>query len=266
MAHSQSPVPFTPTDSATNKTQGYYDLEAQCIFDSDNPCASRSSPQQIHHRAGTSTTTSTTPILPVINGNYAGANELRQFGNPATLGLSAFATTTLVLSIFNTGIPAAEAEPVVLGLGLFYGGFVQMVAGVWEFIVNNTFGGTAFLSYGAFWMSLAYFVNFVKPDMAAEHVHEALGVFLLSWTVFTAVMVVGALKTNKGLLVVFVLLELTFILLTAGHFAHEDGVIHAGGWAGILTAVAAYYVGAADLYKATWKIDLLPIGPISKDN
>jgi succinate-acetate transporter protein len=202
---------------------------------------------------------------PMINGlNSQAYPELRQFGNPGTLGLSAFATTTLVLSIFNTGIPSSEAEPVIVGLALFYGGFVQMVAGVWELIVNNTFGGTAFLSYGAFWMSFAYFVKYVESTIEAAHVHEAVAIFLLSWAVFTLVMLVGAMKTNMGLLTVFALLEITFVLLTAGHFAHSDSTIHAGGWFGIATAIAAYYAGAADLYKETWKTELLPVHPLNR--
>jgi len=202
-------------------------------------------------------------MLPILASPMVPApSPPRQFGNPGTLGLSAFATTTLVLSIFNTGIPSSEAEPVIVGLALFYGGFVQMVAGVWELIVNNTFGGTAFLSYGAFWMSFAYFANVVKPTMGGEHIQLAVAIFLLSWTVFTLVMLVGAMKTNVGLLMVFTLLEITFMLLTAGNFAMSDGLIHAGGWFGIATAIAAYYVGAADLYKATWKMDLLPIGSL----
>jgi succinate-acetate transporter protein len=207
------------------------------------------------------------PILPIITADLphpSPSPAMRQFGNPSAVGLSAFATTTLVLSIFNTGIPSAKAEPVVLGLAFFYGGTVQMIAGIWEFIVNSTFGGTAFLSYGGFWMSFAYFVMYVKPNMEAEHIHEALAIYLLSWTIFTLMMLVGSMKTNKGLFSIFFLLEITFILLTAGHFAHNDKTIHAGGWLGIATALAAFYVAAANLYKSTWKVELLPLGPLDK--
>src|SRR3954467_11579673 len=70
--------------------------------------------------------------------------------NPAALGLVGFGLTTVLLSLINAGVLPAGGEGVVIPLALAYGGFIQIVAGFFEFRVGNTFGMTAFLSYGAF--------------------------------------------------------------------------------------------------------------------
>ncbi len=163
-------------------------------------------------------------------------------GNPIPLGLSAFALTTFVLSSANAGL--ISAPNIVLGLALFYGGFVQIIAGVQAFRTGNTFGATAFCSYGGFWLAVG--VIFI-PAFAVLTAYKpatlgpALGFFLLSWTIFTLVMALGILRSNVALIIVFLLLFVTFLLLTIGAFAGAAGITVLGGWLGILTALAAWY-------------------------
>src|SRR5689334_13781847 len=78
--------------------------------------------------------------------------------NPAALGLGGFALTTFVLSTHNAGW---APDLTWVGLAFFYGGIAQFAAGMWEFRTGNTFGATAFSTYGAFWLSLATFVLLV---------------------------------------------------------------------------------------------------------
>ena len=78
------------------------------------------------------------------------------YGDPAGLGLAAFALTTFVLSVVNAGWIHADLTATVFSLALFYGGIGQIIAGVWEFANRNTFGAVAFSSYGAFWLSFWY--------------------------------------------------------------------------------------------------------------
>src|SRR5215471_16170352 len=85
--------------------------------------------------------------------------------DPAPLGLAGFALTTFVLSAVNAGWIPKPGEPVVLGLAFSYGGLAQFCAGMWEFKRNNTFGATAFSSYGAFWIAFALLVTFHGSDM-----------------------------------------------------------------------------------------------------
>jgi succinate-acetate transporter protein len=174
--------------------------------------------------------------------------------NPAPLGLCGFALTTFVLSCANAGFIASPE--VVLGLAFFYGGLAQMLAGMWEFKTGNTFGATAFTSYGAFWISLAASVQFkLIPDATS------MGFFLLGWTIFTLIMFLASLRTNLGLILLFLSLLITFVLLTVGEFgiapAHRIG-----GFFGILTAVIAWYSALAGLLASSNSAFSLPIGPV----
>src|SRR5262249_48606592 len=165
--------------------------------------------------------------------------------NPAPLGLAAFALTTFVLSMFNTGLLSSGGEPIVYALALFYGGIAQLLAGMWEFRSGNTFGATAFSSYGAFWLS---FAALFLPGLGAAGAiasSQALGVYFLGWTIFTGLMMLGSLRTTGATAAVFVLLFLTFLLLAIGGLADSTGWTRAGGWLGILTAIAAWYAGFA---------------------
>src|SRR6516225_1619465 len=137
--------------------------------------------------------------------------------NPAPLGLSAFALTTFVLSCSNAGFlfpSVASGATVVVGLAFFYGGLMQLVAGIQEFRAGNTFGATAFCSYGGFWLALG-FVLLPGSGIAAALVSTrtlapALGVFLLGWTIFTALLLIATFRLNGALVGVFALLTLTF--------------------------------------------------------
>lgn len=168
--------------------------------------------------------------------------------DPGPLGLSAFALTTFVLSCANAGLIAGPH--IVLGLALAYGGFVQILAGMWEFKRNNIFGATAFSSYGAFWISFALLVTqhvALIPEAARG---SAIGTFLLAWGIFTTYMTIGAAKVSKPLLVVFVILTVTFYVLAAADFMGSASLHKLGGYLGIATAFAAWYVGAKGLIAA----------------
>jgi len=152
-------------------------------------------------------------------------------GNPAALGLSGFALTTFILSVFNAGdyLISHKLEPVVLPVALFYGGLAQLLAGMWEFKVGNTFGATAFTSYGAFWMSFAGYVHIIVPQIKeVGHVKKATGLFLLAWLIFTLIMNVASFKISKFLLALFTCLSVTFLFLTIGNLANISIIVNIG--------------------------------------
>lgn len=191
-----------------------------------------------------------------------------RIADPGPLGLAAFAATTFALSSFNAGLLDEKLELVVLPLALFYGGLTQLLAGMWEFRKGNTFGATAFGSYGAFWLSFAFLVWFFIPTLEASHVGaadvgKAVGLYLLVWTIFTGYMLIASLRTNIALVAVFLFLFLTFLLLTIGDLGGSDIAGKIGGWLGLLTAVAAWYASAAVVTNATAKRTVLPVGPRS---
>jgi succinate-acetate transporter protein len=184
--------------------------------------------------------------------------------DPAPLGLAGFAMTTLVLSCFNAGFIDKSAEAVVLPLALFYGGLAQLLAGMWEFRKGNTFGATAFGSFGAFWLAYYALVKGALPSMSmagANNINHAVGLFLLAWAIFTAYMTVAALRQSKAVLSVFVALTATFAFLSAGAFANSTDVTKVGGWLGLVTAALAWYTSFAGVTAATFGRPVLPTFP-----
>ena len=183
--------------------------------------------------------------------------------NPGALGLGAFALTTFILSVFNAGnyLISIKLEPMVLPVALFYGGLAQFLAGMWEFKINNTFGATAFTSYGAFWMSFAGYVHFIVPYIKeVGNVKKATGLFLSAWFIFTLIMNVAASRVSKFLLILFAILNVTFLLLIIGNLFELSLVVNIGGWCGIITAFIAWYGCAATVINSTFKKQLLPLG------
>jgi succinate-acetate transporter protein len=166
-----------------------------------------------------------------------------------------------LLSCFNAGLVAKNLEAVVLPVALFYGGIVQVLAGMWEFRKANAFGALAFSSYGAFWLSLAAYIKFVAPGLPADSAGSATGLFLLSWTIFTASMTVVALRTDRVLASVFVTLLATFVFLTVGALAGSATIGLIGGYLGILTAVLAWYASFRGVAKATPRTPVQPVAP-----
>jgi uncharacterized protein len=178
--------------------------------------------------------------------------------DPAPLGLAGFALTTFVLSMFNAGLVGKAGEPVVLGLALAYGGVAQLLAGMWEFRKGNTFGATAFSSYGAFWISYWAFVAFFAKGVPAS----AVGLYLIAWGIFTFYMWIASFRTTAAVMVVFLLLWITFILLGIGAAADKSGVAKLGGWVGLATAVAAWYASFAVVTNFTFGREMIPVRPL----
>ncbi|NIO18564.1 hypothetical protein GTN42_03865, partial [bacterium] len=137
------------------------------------------------------------------------ANKL---ANPAPLGLMGFGMTTVLLNLVNAGI-IPESIGMVLPMGLFYGGLAQFLAGMWEMKTGNTFGATAFGSFGSFWMAFALMVYFDGIGFFSYGPTDGIAAFLIIWGIFTALMAVGTLRLNRALQVVFVTLALLFFLL-----------------------------------------------------
>jgi succinate-acetate transporter protein len=178
--------------------------------------------------------------------------------DPAPLGLAAFALTTFMLSGHNANfIP----DLMWVGLALFYGGLTQLLAGMWEFRNNNTFGSTAFSTYGGFWLGLGAFVILAEATKLGgtltgkNDVANGLAWFLLAFAIFNFYMLLWSSRVNLAVFGVFLTLQITEVLLAIGFFvaAHrgvaptgaEVGWIRAGGWAGVVTAAVAWYASAA---------------------
>lgn len=198
-----------------------------------------------------------------LAGADARPEAIQVVADPLPLGIGAFAMTTFALSISNTNVWGAAAST-ALALALVFGGGVQLLAGMWEFVRKNTFGATAFASYGAFWISYYVFVRSIAPGIKpASSLAVATGVFLLCWAIFTFYMTIASFRVSGAVAAVFVLLLATFILLTIGAFESSATVTKAGGWVGVGTAAAAWYAATAGVVNETFKKAIVPVLPLS---
>jgi succinate-acetate transporter protein len=187
--------------------------------------------------------------------------------DPAPLGLGAFALTTFLLSGHNASfIPDA----IWIGPALFYGGIVQLLAGMWEFRNRNVFGATAFSTYGGFWLGLGSVVVLADVSktfaaaLAGPNLTNALAWFLISFAVFNTYMLLWSMRVSIAVLGVFLTLEVTEVVLAIGFFnlAHggTDYMLHVGGWCGIATAAVAWYTSAAGVVNGMSPVPVLPVG------
>lgn len=189
--------------------------------------------------------------------------EIREssIADPGPLGLAAFALTTFILSMSNAHFVPSEMGALFVPLGLFYGGMCQVLAGMWEFKKNNTFGATAFTTYGAFWIGLSTTVLLETLDVLnfGSFGHEAIGLYLIAFTIFNTYMLIGTFRISNALVAVFACLEVTFILLDLAEFGIISSV--PGGIFGLITAACAWYASAAGVLNPLYGRALLPTGP-----
>lgn len=191
------------------------------------------------------------------------AEEAKPQVNPAALGLICFGFTTVMLSLVNAGMVPAGGMEVILPLAFIYGGIMQMVAGVLEAKAGNTFGMTAFISYGAFWVWFALLLwlgGMGSLDLSA--VGSTIDVALIVWGFFTLYMWVATFKVNVAIFLIFVTLWPTYFLLGIGGMMGAEAVSLAGGAVGVLCGVIAMYTSFAIVTNETFKRSVLPIGPM----
>ena len=178
-----------------------------------------------------------------------------QAGNPAVVGLAGFGLTTLVLQFHNLGW--AGIGPVIW-LGLVFGGLAQMIAGFMEMKTGNNFGFCAFTGYGAFWISLCLMLLAGRFDVFKAAPTD-IGWFLVAWTLFTAILWVGALRIHGAMAVTFSLLLAGFVLLDLGHFGFP-AMNTVAALVLIGCALSAWYMMARVILNEVYGRELLPAG------
>jgi uncharacterized protein len=184
-----------------------------------------------------------------------------KLANPAPLGLIGFGLTTVLLSLINAGVLPKTGENVVIPLAMAYGGTIQILAGLLEFKTGNTFGTTAFLSYGAFWWWFALLLMLGGNHvLALDGAGSTIGVALLLWGVFTMYMWVATFRLNRALWSIFFTLWIAFYLLGFGALMGMPGLTLAGGWVGLVCGSLAMYASFALVTNATFGRDVLPLG------
>ncbi|GKX62884.1 hypothetical protein SOASR032_14530 [Pragia fontium] len=183
------------------------------------------------------------------------ANKL---ANPGPLGLMGFGMTTILLNIHNAGFfPVTTA---IVAMGIFYGGLAQVIAGILEFKKGNTFGVTAFTSYGFFWMTLVGI--WLIPSIGHVEATDStfLGIYLALWGIFTLFMFFGTLRANRGLQFVFASLTVLFFMLSVGNITGNKALLNVAGFEGIICGASAIYLAMAEVLNEQFGRTVLPIG------
>jgi uncharacterized protein len=182
--------------------------------------------------------------------------------NPAPLGLFAFGMTTILLNLHNAGF--YEMNSMILNMGLFYGGLAQVIAGIMESKKNNTFGFTAFISYGFFWLTLVGLLVFPKLGWMTAPSGGAMIAYLIMWGIFTLLLFIGTLRLNRALQFIFASLALLFFLLALGDATENATIKTLTGYEGIICGASAVYTAIANLLNELYGRVLLPVGPVSR--
>jgi uncharacterized protein len=178
--------------------------------------------------------------------------------NPAPLGLMGFGMTTVLLNIHNAGFFPMSA--MILAMGLCYGGIAQVIAGILEFKKGNTFGLTAFTSYGFFWISLVALIVMPKLGLAEPTPHAFMAWYLVMWGIFTAFMFIGTLRGNRALQFVFASLTALFFLLAFRDFSGSVLIGTIAGYVGLVCGFSAIYLAMAEVINEQYGRTVLPIG------
>lgn len=189
-------------------------------------------------------------------------SQLNTYANPAPLGLMGFGMTTVLLNIHNVGFFPISA--MILAMGLSYGGAAQVIAGILEFKKGNTFGLTAFTSYGFFWISLVILLLLPElglkegPTQATNHTFMAC--YLIMWGIFTGFMFIGTLRGNRVLQFIFASLTVLFFLLALADISHSTLIKKIAGYEGIICGLSAIYLAMAEVINEQFGRTVLPIG------
>jgi len=198
----------------------------------------------------------------------------RKFANPAPLGLSAFALTTFVLSLINIQERNVLEPSIIISLAFGYGGLVQLLAGMWEMAVGNTFGATALSSYGGFWLAVAIILTpggfdivaaYQGPTAGVNDFNNAFGFFFMGWFIFTTVLLLCTLRSTVAFFFLFFTLDMAFLFLGVGHLQASDkgkpdaSLVKAGGYFGLLAAFAAWYNALAGIADDSNSFFVVPV-------
>ncbi|KAK9811793.1 hypothetical protein WJX72_010198 [[Myrmecia] bisecta] len=178
--------------------------------------------------------------------------------NPVPLGLYAFGWTTILLQGATTGMTEPSTTSVTYCFALFFGGLVQLLAGMWEFKRNAVFGATAFSSYGGFWLSYGIYGILTEAGVFATPAPEGLQMMLSLWGILTFILFICTIALSVALQMLFLFLSITFFLLAGGVLNHTCNQV--GGGFGIFVGLVAWYIASAELINHLYRRTVLPLG------
>ena len=201
-----------------------------------------------------------------VTGEQAEAAEAPQparavMANPAPWAVTAFATTSFMIGMYQTGVLNSAGIPIVLPAAFFFGGLVQIIVAIMEFSRGNLFAGAVFGTYGPFWVILGAFDTLYATSVPAAQLSSATGLFLAVFAVITFYLAIASLRTDLVLTAIIWLIFVGLVLLSIGAWDNIPNVTKAGGAVVLLFAVLAWYHAAGDIIESTFGRKVLPFGP-----
>ncbi len=180
-------------------------------------------------------------------------------GGAGALGLLGYGMPGLLLGLTNAGL--IQTGSMMLGMIIFYGGFAQLIAGLMEWRKGNTYGLTAYASYGLFWFSFAALLLLPELGLApGSGGAGALAAYLAVWGLFTLLLFIGSLKMTRALQFVLGTLALVFFVLAAGDAIGSTTLTVIGGYIGIISGLAAIYTAFAPVLNDVYGREIAPLG------
>ncbi|EAZ63460.1 putative transporter [Scheffersomyces stipitis CBS 6054] len=195
-----------------------------------------------------------------------------QFGNASALGLWGTGFTAFCIGMYFANAMGVTTPNAGVGVALFYGGMIQFFSGVWELAGGNTFAGTAFTSYGAFWLAFgsvfvpAFGIGAAYGDDQVQF-SRAIGLFLLGWAIFTFMLLLCTFKATLAFVIVVFTLDLTLWTLSCGYMLNKPGVVRAGGIIAVAHAFVVFYVafdGTSTPQNSYFKLPQVPLPVYSR--
>lgn len=184
------------------------------------------------------------------------------YSDPGPWAVTAFSTTSFMLGIFNAGIMSGGGIPVVLDVAIFFGGIMQIIVAILEFIKGNTLTTSVFGTYGPFWLMFAMFELFFSKSIPPASIGPAVSLFLAMFAVITFYFFIASLKTNRVLVVIFALVFIVLVLLSVGAATGNQSLDVVAGWLTMIFAVLGWYHAAAAIINSTWGREVLSVGSL----
>jgi uncharacterized protein len=181
--------------------------------------------------------------------------------NPAPWAVTAFATTSFMLGMYQTHILNNAGILIVLPAAFFFGGLVQIIVAIMEFSRGNLFAGAVFGTYGPFWVMFGAFETLYAASVPAVQLNDAISLFLAVFAVISFYLAIASLRTDLVLTVIIWLIFIGLVVLSVGAGANKVDITEVGGWIVLVFAVLAWYHAAGDIIESTFGRKVLPFGP-----
>ena len=197
-----------------------------------------------------------------INNEYtyqtmADDTSTSRIANPGPLGLLGFGMTTALLALHNLGLFGIDSS--IISMGIFYGGLAQIVAGLFEFKKGNTFGATAFTSYGFFWLTFVTINTGLIPGMVpADSI--SLGAYFAVWGILTLFLFIGTLRGTRSLQLVFLTLTMLFFAVSIKDLSGISDIAYIAGVIGIVCGGLAMYTAFGEVLNEQYERKIIPLG------